>query len=138
MLGVEMGVYTTPHEHYGRLEMQMWRAVRLVVDTGIHVRGWSREQAVAYMAERLSLSRETIEGEVDRYAALPAQALGYQIGGLKLRELRRRAEAQLGTRFRHRDFHAAVMSAGAVTLPVLDDLVNDWLQRQPSEASHAA
>ena len=137
-LGIEMGLYTTPHEHYGRLEMEMWRAVRLVVDTGIHAKGWSREQAVAYMAERLSLSRETIEGEVDRYAALPAQALGYQIGNLKLRELRRRAEAQLGTRFRHRDFHAAVMSAGAVTLPVLDDLVNDWLQRQAGEATHAA
>ncbi|MBL0151183.1 MAG: DUF885 family protein, partial [Ideonella sp.] len=78
--------------------------------------GWSREQAVAYMAERLSLSRETIEGEVDRYAALPAQALGYQIGGLKFGELRQRAQAQLGARFKHRDFHAAVMSAGAVTL----------------------
>ncbi|WP_088279058.1 DUF885 family protein [Ideonella sp. A 288] len=142
-LGVEMGLYTTPHEHYGRLEMEMWRAVRLVVDTGIHVRGWSREQAVAYMSERLSLSRETIEGEVDRYAALPAQALGYQIGNLKFRELRRRAEATLGTRFRHRDFHAAVMNAGAVTLPVLDDLVSDWLRRQtsalgkPDEVSHA-
>jgi uncharacterized protein (DUF885 family) len=139
MLGVEMGVYTTPHEHYGRLEMQMWRAVRLVVDTGIHWYGWSREQAVAYMAERLSLSRETIEGEVDRYAALPAQALGYQIGGLKLGELRGRAEAQLGARFKHRDFHAAVMSAGAVTLPVLDDLVSDWLQRQQTPTvPHAA
>ena len=139
MLGVEMGTYTTPHEHYGRLEMQMWRAVRLVVDTGIHWYGWSREQAVVYMAERLSLSRETIEGEVDRYAALPAQALGYQIGGLKLSELRQRAQAQLGARFKHRDFHAAVMSAGAVTLPVLDDLVSDWLQRQQTpEVPHAA
>lgn len=139
MLGVELGVYTTPHEHYGRLEMQMWRAVRLVVDTGIHWYGWSREQAVAYMAGRLSLSRETIEGEVDRYAALPAQALGYQIGGLKVGELRQRAEAQLGARFRHRDFHAAVMSAGAVTLPVLDDLVSDWLQGQQTPAApHAA
>jgi len=139
MLGVEMGMYTTPHEHYGRLEMQMWRAVRLVVDTGIHWYGWSREQAVAYMAERLSLSRETIEGEVDRYAALPAQALGYQIGGLKLSELRQRAQAQLGARFKHRDFHAAVMGAGAVTLPVLDDLVSDWLQRQLTpEVPHAA
>jgi uncharacterized protein (DUF885 family) len=139
MLGAEMGLYTTPHEHYGRLEMQMWRAVRLVVDTGIHVRGWSREQAVAYMAERLSMSRETIEGEVDRYAALPAQALGYQIGGLKFGELRQRAQAQLGARFKHRDFHAALMSAGAVTLPVLDDLVSDWLQRQQTpEVAHAA
>jgi uncharacterized protein (DUF885 family) len=139
MLGVEMGIYTTPHEHYGRLEMQMWRAVRLVVDTGIHWYGWSRQQAVAYMAERLSLTRETIEGEVDRYAALPAQALGYQIGGLKLSELRQRAEAQMGASFKHRDFHAAVMSAGAVTLPVLDELVSDWLQCQRTpEVPHAA
>jgi uncharacterized protein (DUF885 family) len=138
-LGVEMGVYTTPHEHYGRLEMEMWRAVRLVVDTGIHARGWSREQAVAYMAERLTLSRETIEGEVDRYAALPAQALGYQIGNLKLRELRARAQSALGSRFQHRHFHTAVMTAGAVTLPVLDDLVSDWLQRElKGEAAHAA
>jgi uncharacterized protein (DUF885 family) len=135
-LGIDMGLYTTPHEHYGRLEMEMWRAVRLVVDTGIHVQGWSRERAVAYMAEHLTLSRETIEGEVDRYAALPAQALGYQIGNLKLRELRQRAEGRLGTRFSHRGFHEAVMTAGAVTLPVLDDLVEDWLQRQ--ESRHAA
>ncbi len=135
-LGIEMGLYTTPHEHYGRLEMEMWRAVRLVVDTGIHAQGWSREQAVAYMVERLTLSRETIEGEVDRYAALPAQALGYQIGNLKLRELRQRAEGRLGTRFSHRRFHEAVMTAGAVTLPVLDDLVEHWLQDQ--EARHAA
>jgi uncharacterized protein (DUF885 family) len=138
-LGIEMGVYTTPHEHYGRLEMEMWRAVRLVVDTGIHAQGWSREQAVAYMAERLTLSRETIEGEVDRYAALPAQALGYQIGNLKLRELRQRAEQVLGSRFEHRRFHTAVMLAGAVTLPVLDDLVSDWIQREDhSGAAHAA
>jgi uncharacterized protein (DUF885 family) len=129
-LGIEMGLYTTPHQHYGRLEMELWRAVRLVVDTGIHAQGWSREQAVAYMAQRLTLSRETIEAEVDRYAALPAQALGYQIGNLKLRELRQRAEDRLGSRFSHRRFHAAVMSAGAVTLPVLDDLVDDWLQQE--------
>jgi len=135
-LGVEMGVYTTPHQHYGRLEMELWRAVRLVVDTGIHAQGWSRERAIDYMAGLLTLSRDTIEGEVDRYAALPAQALGYQIGNLKLRELRQRAETRLGTRFSHRDFHEAVMTAGAVTLPVLDDLVEDWLQRQ--EARHAA
>ena len=116
--------------------MREYKAGKLKSSSGDKVA--SREQAVAYMADRLSLSRETIEGEVDRYAALPAQALGYQIGNLKLRDLRRRAEAQLGPRFRHRDFHAAVMSAGAVTLPVLDDLVSDWLQRQAGEASHAA
>ena len=138
-LGEDLGLYETPHQRLGRLDMEMWRACRLVVDTGLHARGWSRDQAVRYMAERLSLSRETIEGEVDRYAALPAQALGYQIGGLKFGELRQRAEAQLGARFKHRDFHAAVMSAGAVTLPVLDDLVSDWLQRQQTPTvPHAA
>jgi uncharacterized protein (DUF885 family) len=135
-LGIEMGVYTTLHEHYGRLEMELWRALRLVVDTGIHARGWSRAQAVDTMAAHLSLSRETLEAEVDRYAALPAQALAYQIGGLKLRELRRRAESRLGSRFTHRAFHDAVTAAGAVSLPVLDDLVEHWLQRQ--EARHDA
>ena len=136
-LGIEMGVYTTPHQHYGRLEMELWRAVRLVVDTGIHAQGWSRERAIDYMASLLSLSRDTIEGEVDRYAALPAQALAYQIGNLKLRELRRRAQTRLGDRFELRGFHEAVMTAGAVTLPVLDDLVEDWLQRQETPTAQA-
>jgi uncharacterized protein (DUF885 family) len=129
-LGVEMGAYATPHEHYGRLEMELWRAVRLVVDTGLHGQGWSRDQAIAYMEQHLSLSRDTIAGEVDRYIGMPAQALAYQIGNLKLRELRQRAEQRLGARFSHRSFHEAVMTAGAVTLPVLDDLVEDWLQQQ--------
>ena len=133
-LGIEMGVYTTPHQHYGRLEMELWRAVRLVVDTGIHAHGWARQRAINYMASLLTLSRDTIEAEVDRYAALPAQALGYQIGNLKLRELRQRAETRLGARFCHRGFHEAVMTAGAVTLPVLDDLVEDWLQQQERSA----
>ncbi len=137
-LGIEMSLYNTPHEHYGRLEMELWRAVRLVVDTGIHAQSWSRERAVAYMAERLTLSRETIAGEVDRYAALPAQALGYQIGNLKLRELRERAQSRLGPRFSHRRFHTAVMTAGAVTLPVLDDWVSHWLRAEHAgEAAHA-
>ena len=126
-LGIEMGVYTTPHEHYGRLEMQMWRAVRLVVDTGIHLLDWSREKAIATMTQHLTLAPETIAAEVDRYAALPGQALGYQIGGLALRGLREKAESTLGSRFQHRSFHTAVMTAGAVTLPVLEDLVGDWL-----------
>jgi len=138
-LAIEMGLYATPHEHYGRLELELWRAVRLVVDTGLHVHGWSREQALTYMSERLTLSRDTLEGEVDRYAALPGQALGYQIGNLQLRQLRQRAEAAMGARFQHRRFHTAVMSAGAVTLPVLDDLVSDWLRRElQGEAADAA
>lgn len=137
-LGIEMGAYTNAHQHYGRLEMELWRAVRLVVDTGLHARGWTREQALAYMAGQLTLTRDTLEGEVDRYAALPGQALGYQIGNLKLRELRRRAEQTLGPRFSHRSFHTAVMTAGAVTLPVLDELITDWLQQHAAEPDHAA
>lgn len=126
-LGHEFGVYRTPHHHYGRLEMEMWRACRLVVDTGLHARGWSRDEATAYMKARLALSHATITAEVDRYIAMPAQALAYQIGGRKLRELRARSEAALGDDFSLRDFHEVVMTAGGVTLPLLDELVDAWI-----------
>lgn len=129
-LGLELGIYQTPHHHYGRLEMEMWRAARLVVDTGIHWYDWSREQAIDYMAARLTLSRATIAAEVDRYAALPAQALGYQIGGLKVRGLRAKAEKTLGPRFNLRAFHEVVMTACAVPLPVLEAIVDDWIALQ--------
>ncbi|MBK8597830.1 MAG: DUF885 domain-containing protein [Holophagales bacterium] len=129
-LGEEMGIYETPHERYGRLEGETWRALRLVVDTGIHWYGWSRERAVEEMARHLALPLPTIEAEVDRYIAWPGQALVYQLGNLKFRELRRRAEGRLGERFRIRAFHDALMAAGAVTLPVLDDLVEEWLRRE--------
>ena len=128
-LGVEMGLYETPHQHYGRLDMEMWRACRLVVDTGIHVKGWTRERAIDYMLARLSLSRATVEAEVDRYIAMPAQALGYQIGNLKFRELRARAQSRLGDRFDVRAYHDQLMAAGPVTLPVLEDVVDDWIDR---------
>jgi uncharacterized protein (DUF885 family) len=131
-LGIEMGIYEQPHEHYGRLEMEMWRACRLVVDTGIHLYDWSRDQAIAYMRERLALDDATIAGEVDRYAAFPGQALAYQIGSIRIRELRAKAEAALGDRFSLRDFHDAVLTAGAVPLDVLDMLVGDWLDRETS------
>ena len=134
-LAEDMGLYETPHQRYGRLEMELWRAVRLVVDTGIHAQGWSRQRAIGYMAGLLTLSQETIEGEVDRYAAMPGQALGYQIGNLCVRGLREQAEATLGERFRHRDFHDAVTGAGAVTLPVLEGLVGEWLARQMQVAT---
>lgn len=133
-LGEDMGLYQTPHQRFGRLDMEMWRACRLVVDTGIHHGGWGREQAIDYMVARLSLSRSTIEAEVDRYVALPAQALAYQIGGLRFRALRERAQARLGARFKLRDFHDQLIGAGAVTLPVLDELIDHWLKDQ----THAA
>ena len=128
-LGHELGLYETPHQHFGQLDMEMWRACRLVVDTGLHAKGWTREQAVRCMAERLSLSRTAIEAEVDRYIAMPAQALAYQIGGLKFRELRQRAQSRLGERFNLRRYHDQLMAAGAVTLPVLEEVVDDWLAR---------
>jgi uncharacterized protein (DUF885 family) len=134
-LADEMGLYVTPHQRYGRLEMEMWRAVRLVVDTGIHWKGWSRAQSIAYAREHLALDEATITGEVDRYAALPAQALAYQLGNLKFRSLRQRAEKTLGDGFTHRAFHEAVMMAGAVTLPVLEQVVEDWLARASAPAA---
>ena len=128
-LGQDLGLYRTPHEEFGRLDMEMWRACRLVVDTGIHLHGWSRDRAIDYMAARLALSRQAIEAEVDRYIAMPAQALGYMIGGLKFRELRRRAQARLGASFKLRDYHDQLIAAGAVTLPVLDEVIDQWLDR---------
>jgi uncharacterized protein (DUF885 family) len=131
-LGHELGLYETPHQHYGQLDMEMWRACRLVVDTGLHAKGWTREEAVQYMAERLSLSHSAIEAEVDRYIAMPAQALAYHLGGLKFRELRAKAQSQLGERFNLREYHDQLMAAGAVTLPVLEEIIDSWLD------SHAA
>ncbi len=129
-LGVEMGLYQTPHQLYGRLEGEIWRAVRLVVDTGIHWHRWDRARAVEYMSRHVAMPLPTIEGEVDRYICWPGQALVYQIGNLRFRELRRRAEQRLGDRFRHRAFHDVLMAAAGVTLPVLADLVEDWLDRE--------
>lgn len=132
-LGEDMGVYTTPHECFGRLNMEMWRAVRLVVDTGIHTRGWTREQAIAYMTENVSITPAMIAAEVDRYIALPGQALAYQLGNLKFRELRQRAQQRLGGRFDLRGFHDALIAAGPVTLPILDECCEDWIQQLTEE-----
>ncbi|MGH8030858.1 MAG: DUF885 domain-containing protein [Luteimonas sp.] len=126
-LGEELGLYDTPQKRYGRLEMELWRAARLVVDTGLHWRHWSREQAIAYMLEHMAIPRATIEAEVDRYIGMPAQALAYQLGNQCLRELRQRAQQTLGARFRLRDFHDALMAAGPVTLDVLGDIIDDWI-----------
>lgn len=128
-LGMEMGLYQTPHENYGRLDMEMFRALRLVVDTGIHAMGWTREQAIEYMGAYLALPRTAIESEVDRYIGTPAQALAYHVGTLKFRELRRLAEQRLGRRFDVRAFHDQVLAAGVVTLPVLERLVEDYIMR---------
>ncbi|RMF16381.1 MAG: DUF885 family protein [Alphaproteobacteria bacterium] len=131
-LGEEMGIYRTPYERFGRLTYEMWRAGRLVVDTGIHAMGWTRERAVRFFRENTALSEHNIETEVDRYISWPGQALGYKLGELKILELRHRAERALGRRFDIRAFHDAVLEKGALPLPILERRIDAWI----AEAQH--
>ena len=131
-LGIEMGMYDDPWSDFGRLGYEMWRACRLVVDTGMHAMGWTRERAIDYMAARTSLPLHEVATEIDRYISWPGQALAYKMGEIELREQRRRAEEALGARFDVRDFHDAVLSHGSVTLPVLAEIVDDYVARSRS------
>jgi len=126
-LGLEVGFYTDPYSNFGRLSYEMWRACRLVVDTGLHALGWTRQQAVDFMAAHTSSTLPNIANEVDRYIAWPGQALAYKLGELKIRSLRRQAEAALGPRFDLRRFHDVLLGSGAVPLNVLEELVQQWL-----------
>jgi len=126
-LGGEMGLYDTPPRRMGELSYQMWRATRLVVDTGIHAFGWNKARAIAYMRDNTALTDANIEAEVNRYISWPGQALGYMIGRLKILELRRRAEAALGARFDPRRFHDAVLRNGSVPLDVLESQIDAWI-----------
>lgn len=126
-LGEEMGIYHTPYQRFGRLTYEMWRACRLVVDTGMHSMGWSRQRALDYLAANTALSTHEIRTEVDRYIGWPGQALAYKIGELKIVELRQRAEAALGDRFDVRAFHDAVLANGGVTLPVLEQQIDAYI-----------
>jgi len=128
-LGLEMGFYTDPYSDFGRLSYEMWRACRLVVDTGMHALGWSRQQAIDFMAANTSSTLLNISNEVDRYIAWPGQALAYKMGELKIRELRARAEEQLGTKFNVRDFHDVILLGGALPLDVLEARVEEWLEK---------
>ncbi len=128
-LGVEMGVYHTPYERFGRLTYEMWRAARLVVDTGMHAFGWPRERALEFLKSNTALSEHEIRTEVDRYIAWPAQALAYKTGELRIKALRRHAEEALGGKFDVRAFHDAVLGQGGVTLPVLEKQVEAYIQR---------
>lgn len=127
-LAEEMGIYTTPYEHFGKLTYEMWRACRLVVDTGIHSKGWTREQVVDFMASNTALSLHEINTETDRYISWPGQALSYKIGELKIRELRNRAEAELGAAFDIREFHEIILEQGTVTLAILENRINNYIQ----------
>ena len=113
-LGIEMGIYQTPYEHFGRLSYQMWRACRLVIATGIHAQGWSRDRAIAYLTSNTSLSAANVEAEIDRYISWPGQALGYKLGEMKIWELRRKAEEVLGQDFDIREFHDVLLGNGAL------------------------
>ena len=126
-LGEEMGLYDTPEKEMGRLSYEMWRATRLVVDTGIHSKGWSKEKAVAFMTDNTALTPANIDAEVNRYISWPGQALAYKVGELKIRELRARAETALGPRFSLPAFHDAVLGQGAVPLDVLEEQVDRWI-----------
>ena len=127
-LAIEMDIYETPYDHFGRLSYEMWRAVRLVVDTGMHYKGWSREQAQDFLAENSALSLHNVRTEIDRYISWPGQALAYKMGELKILELRARAERELGEQFDIRDFHDAILMTGGVPLDLLEREIERFIE----------
>jgi uncharacterized protein (DUF885 family) len=126
-LGKEVGFYEDPYSDYGRLQSDVWRAIRLVVDTGLHSKHWTREQVIAFFHDHSSVDETNVQREADRYIAWPGQALGYKIGQRKLLELRQRAQTELGTRFDIRDFHDLIIGSGALPLDILDARVSAWI-----------
>jgi uncharacterized protein (DUF885 family) len=129
-LGLETGFYQTPYTNFGRLSYEMWRACRLVVDTGLHSKGWTRQQAIDYMLENSGLSLNNVTSEIDRYISWPGQALAYKTGELKIRELRAHAESALAERFDVRVFHDKILENGALPLSVLESIINNWIDSQ--------
>lgn len=127
-LGKELGLYTDPYQYFGMLSAEMHRAIRLVVDTGIHTKGWTREQAIQYSLDNEAEPEESIIAEVERYMAIPGQALSYKIGQLKIRELRTKAEEELGTKFSIKEYHDQALDAGCLPLKVLEDKINKWIE----------
>ena len=126
-LGRELGVYTDPYQYFGYLDSQLFRAIRLVVDTGIHSKGWTRDRTIQYILDNSSRGRSNATAETERYIAMPGQALAYKIGQMKISELRARAEKALGPRFDIREFHAQVLMTGALPLAVLERKIDDWI-----------
>jgi uncharacterized protein (DUF885 family) len=132
-LGKEMGIYRTPYEEFGRETYEMWRAARLVIDTGIHHKGWTREQAITYLADHTALSEHEVETEVDRYISWPGQALSYKLGEMKILQLRAKAEKELGPKFDLKAFHDAVLAEGSVPLPVLEQRIDAFIAQQKAK-----
>jgi uncharacterized protein (DUF885 family) len=126
-LGKEVGFYQDPYNDYGRLQDEMLRAIRLVVDTGLHARHWTRDQVVAFFHDHSTIDEPSVQSETDRYIAIPGQALGYKIGQLTISRLRDKAQAQLGKRFDLRAFHDEVLGAGALPLDVLERRIDAWI-----------
>ena len=129
-LGLEVGMYDDPYDNFGRLSYEMWRACRLVVDTGMHMFGWSRDKALNYMLENTALSEHNVRTEIDRYISWPAQALSYKIGEIKIKQLRAEAEERLGDKFDIRDFHDAVLAHGSVPLFVLEKNIKRFIEQE--------
>ncbi len=126
-------IYTTPYEHFDRLSYEMWRAARPVRDTGIHSQGWTRQQALDFLSDNTSLSDANVRAEVDRYISWPGQALSYKMGEIKIRELREKAEKELGDQFDLREFHDAVLANGALPLSTLEREVTLLVAREKSQ-----
>ncbi len=132
-LAKEMGAYEDPYSDFGRLSTEIWRAIRLVVDTGLHAKGWSEEQAVDYFMQNSSLAEGAIRSEVQRYLVIPGQATSYKIGMMKILELRAKAKAALGPRFDIREFHDTVLGGGALPLGILERRVDQWIASEKGE-----
>ena len=129
-LGKEMGFYKDPYSDFGRLSYEAWRACRLVVDTGLHAFGWSRQQAIDYLMQNGAMTIAEVTAEVDRYITWPAQALSYKIGELRIKALRKRAEDVLGDKFDIRGFHDVVVGNGSVAIAILEEIVDEWIEDQ--------
>ncbi len=132
---MEMGLYEDPYQYFGKLQSEIWRASRLVVDTGIHHKGWTRQQGIDWMMNTVALSEKEATSEVERYMVLPGQALAYKIGQLKISELRARAETRLGEGFDIKDFHRQVLLGGALPLHALEEKVDRWIEGKSASAT---
>ena len=136
-LGSKIGIYETPYEEFGRQTFEMWRAARLVIDTGVHTKGWTRQQAIDYLASHTALAPRDVETEVDRYISWPAQALAYKLGELALRKMRAKAEAELGAAFDQRPFHDTYLMLGSVPLPVMEAKMEEFIAAEKAKLAKA-